>query len=96
MKKMLLLLPILVVIGTTTFTAESYLGGTWNHGSDAFSVWSNYYHGTTSHYAAIDEQGGSNSCTMDSAAAGYDAKASQGQNPLTDQIARAGHGTTYC
>lgn len=95
---------ILMLVGVTllgsislvSLSAESYQGGTWNHGSDVFNVWSEYKHNSVSHYAAIQERGGHATCTDDSASAGYWANAYQGNNPTTDQIAYAGHGTTFC
>lgn len=96
MKKFIILSIVFMFVAITPLMAQSYLGGEWNYGSDMFTVWSNYYHASVSHYAAIDEQGGPNVCTDDSAGPGYSARAKQNQNPLTDQIARAGHGTTYC
>lgn len=98
MKKFLFLsiLSIVATSGVISFSAKEYDGGEWTYGSSATSVWSNYFHDSVTHYAAIDEQGGNNTCTDDSAGAGHSARASQGQNPLTDQIARAGHGNRYC
>lgn len=93
---MLVGLTLLESTSLVSLSAESYLGGTWNHGSDAFNVWSEYEHDTKTHYAAIQERGGNGTCTQDSAKAGYWANAYQGNNPTTDQLAYAGYGTIFC
>ncbi len=72
MKKIILLLFIITLSTiTVTLNAESYLGGTWKYGSSVSSVWSDYHHPSVSHYAAIKEFGGPNSCTQDNAGAGH-------------------------
>ncbi len=80
---------LLVGINILAFSASDYQGGTWNHGSNAASVWSDYHHPSEDHWAAIYNQGTGNTTCVDEPADVW-ANASEVQFP-GDQIAQAGH-----
>lgn len=91
MKKIMSFMFVLGLLLTPTagLFAESYEGGTWEHGAGSW-VWSNYLHNSVTHYAKVHNTKSETTTCKDATKTNW-AKASQIQAP-GDQVPSAGHG----
>lgn len=57
MKKLILTIIITIILTAGFESVKAYQvninGGTWNYGVSSRYVWSNYYHGSKSHYSTV-------------------------------------------